>query len=456
MTEHNITSGRRCKGVAIVCSNASFRWGGEAAIPLRFFQYFRDIGLTVYLLTHVRVQAELEEALSAEELAYVIFFPDTKSQKWIYKKTMSWPSALKESFVYHVNHLVTEAQQKKKLREMTSDGLIDVVYMPTPISPKVISLINDVGAPTVFGPLNGAMNYPLTFQPKSGRVVEALIAFGRWAAEPLHFLFPAKRNAAAILVSNPRTIEGLPRAVRRAAIMRSYDATIEAARWRNVIHAPHNPPTEFLSVGRLVDWKAFEYAILAAHRVEGALLTIVGDGPERPRLEKIAAEGPATITFKGFMNHDELLALYPYVIAQILPSLREAGGNVCLEALAAGVPVIATKWGGMTDVVADGVDGFLISPNSEEALIAGIAAAMKALKNDTMRARYGRGWACPRHRGIRLAREGDGPQTCFEQCLAGNVPAMSDAHPSHSAEAQGLHRNLAWRQCKPTLQRQST
>jgi glycosyltransferase involved in cell wall biosynthesis len=438
--------------VAIVCANASFLMGGEAAIPLRFFQHLRALGHQPTLLTHNRVRDELHSVLSPAELLDVTFFPDRLSQKLLFRLAGPLPSAIRESFIFPLINLVTEATQKRVLKARARAGEIDLVFIPTPISPKGISLINRVGVPTVFGPMNGDMSYPPGFRPRSGYAAEVLIRLGRTFSELAHHVFPAKRNAAALLVSNERTLAGLPKVTHDGTLLRSYDATIEAQRWSRVRHDPAQLPTHFLCVGRLVDWKAFEYAVLAAQRVPGAKLILVGDGPERSRLEALAAKGGADVQFMGLLKHEQLLEIYPRVIAQILPSLREAGGNVCLEALAAGVPVIATKWGGACDVVAHGLDGFLIEPTSEPDLIDGIAQAMRQLNaSPTLARAMGTAGRTRVLQAFDWRVKAKDLATVFQGCLDGYPPGVGEAHPSHVSDTVG-HINLAWRHSAMVVQ----
>src|SRR5947199_229261 len=90
-----------------------------------------------------------------------------------------------------------------------------------------------------------------------------------------------------------------------------------------------------------------------------ARLLMVGDGPERPKAEWLAnTHGVAQdVLFVGKQNDmSELLAISDVLL---LPSELESFGLVALEAMACEVPVIATRVGGVPEVVRDGVDGFL-------------------------------------------------------------------------------------------------
>ena len=111
-------------------------------------------------------------------------------------------------------------------------------------------------------------------------------------------------------------------------------------------------PSDFLigGVGRLSSGKGFDVLIEAFRRAElpGAKLVIVGEGSERRRLEKLAADAP--ITFTGF-RHDAKDWFQAFDLF-VSPSRREPFGRVIIEALDAGTPVIATDALGPRDISA--------------------------------------------------------------------------------------------------------
>ncbi len=84
------------------------------------------------------------------------------------------------------------------------------------------------------------------------------------------------------------------------------------------------------------------------------------------------------VTFSGFMSQQDCAERLKNADVLVLPSLFECGGAVVLEAMAVGLPVIATAWGGPVDYL-DETCGILVAPDSREALVAGFAAAMKTL-----------------------------------------------------------------------------
>jgi glycosyltransferase involved in cell wall biosynthesis len=100
-------------------------------------------------------------------------------------------------------------------------------------------------------------------------------------------------------------------------------------------------------------------------------LTIVGDGPERPRLEALADD---RITFLGQRSNEEIRTLYRSAIATILPG-EEDFGIVPVESQACGRPVVAPGVGGVLDTVVDGETGILVEEMTEESLAAGLARA---------------------------------------------------------------------------------
>ncbi len=119
----------------------------------------------------------------------------------------------------------------------------------------------------------------------------------------------------------------------------------------------------FLSVSRLISHKHIDIAIDACNRL-ALELVIVGDGPERSRLEKMAGK---TIHFVGRVDENELHRLYCDTKALIFPS-HEDFGLVPIEAQACGRPVIAYGQGGVLETIKEGVTGKFFSEQTTQAL----------------------------------------------------------------------------------------
>jgi glycosyltransferase involved in cell wall biosynthesis len=120
-------------------------------------------------------------------------------------------------------------------------------------------------------------------------------------------------------------------------------------------------------VSALVPYKRIELAIAASARV-GASLRIVGDGPDRRRLE--AQAGP-NVTFLGRLSDEQVRDEYRHALAVLLPG-EEDFGIVPVEAQACGRPVVALGRGGALETVVDGDNGVLFAAPEVEALAAAL------------------------------------------------------------------------------------
>jgi len=143
--------------------------------------------------------------------------------------------------------------------------------------------------------------------------------------------------------------------------------------------AADNP--QFLVVSALVPYKRVDLAMMAA-RHAGVGLTVVGNGPERPRLEKLVGDG---VRLLGWQADEEIRELYRTSTATILPG-EEDFGIVPVEAQACGRPVVALGRGGALDTVLDGETGVLFPETTVESLAEGLKRAA-ALPWDTARIR---------------------------------------------------------------------
>lgn len=141
---------------------------------------------------------------------------------------------------------------------------------------------------------------------------------------------------------------------------------------------PGGAAPRLLFVGRLVERKGVRHLLEAMARLEdlGARLDVIGDGPLRRSLEARARSlGLARrVRFRGFVDGDELVAAYADADVFVLPAVHDAKGDVeglgvvLIEALTAGVPVIASDAGGIPDIVIHERTGLLVPPGDGEAL----------------------------------------------------------------------------------------
>ena len=139
------------------------------------------------------------------------------------------------------------------------------------------------------------------------------------------------------------------------------------------VREPDDPP-HVLYVGRLSAEKGVRELVAATR---GLPLVVAGDGPLRD-------EVPGAL---GMVPHDELLRLYERAAVVACPSRREGFGVACLEAMAAGRPVVASSVGGLGDLVVDGETGLLVPPGD----VAALRAALEQLLADAgLRKRLGR------------------------------------------------------------------
>ncbi len=133
-----------------------------------------------------------------------------------------------------------------------------------------------------------------------------------------------------------------------------------------------------LSVGNLAPVKGHDLTIAALPLLPEARLLIAGSGPERARLEALAAQLGVyeRVRFLGALPQSALCSYYNAADMMVLSSSREGWANVLLESMACGTPVVASKVWGTPEVVAHPDAGLLM----EERSAAGIAAAVRALQ----------------------------------------------------------------------------
>lgn len=135
---------------------------------------------------------------------------------------------------------------------------------------------------------------------------------------------------------------------------------------------------QFLFIGRLEsDQKRPGLAVKGAALVPDAHLDIIGDGPEFAKFTSII-DSVDNVQLLGRLPHTKVSELMGEAVGLVIPSRYEGNPKVVIEAMSAGLPVIATRAQGLSNIVKHRVNGLIVEPNAES-----IADAMRSLLNDT-------------------------------------------------------------------------
>ena len=363
--------------ILIVCEHASNVFGGEAMLPLNYARYLTKNQHNVYLITHERVKTSIQQIADINQ-EHVFYVPDTLAHKLLHRYSAIFPERISIVTFGFLMHLITQFYQWKLARKLIKEKQIQVVHEPAPVSAVQPSAMFWLGVPVVIGPMNGGMSFPQAFQHMAGRSERLLYRVMRVFSSFYNLLIPGKFFADYLLFANHRTRDTLPK-----FRLGQVEEIVENGVF-SVLDTP-KPMTQpdtinVLYVGRLVDWKTIDILIDAVGMCSSNVrLTILGDGPLRQQLESHAKiKAPNKVDFLGLVPHSETNKYYDNADIFALPSIRECGGAVVLEAMARGLPVVATAWGGPMDYIT-AKTGFLVEPQSREYMVEQFSAIIDQL-----------------------------------------------------------------------------
>jgi glycosyltransferase involved in cell wall biosynthesis len=249
----------------------------------------------------------------------------------------------------------------------------------------------------VRGPGGGAHRIPRAFLrafPLRGRLAERLRVWGQWVFRHDPFFVAGQRRAVKLLVGNKEAYDAVPRGWREKTRI----LPLNGVSARDLAIAATGTTSQgrkfrALCAGRLARIKAFDLAINAfktfCDRCERTnlrgepQLVIVGQGPELANLQKLVSQlGLQDRTeFRPWVPRDVLLKQMAECDVFLFPSVRDGGGLVVVEAMAAGKPVLCLDMGGPGLHVNDEC-GIKVKPTSPEEAVSGLAAGLERLYRD--------------------------------------------------------------------------
>ncbi len=295
--------------ICIVAEHASYRFGGEAVLPLHYFSRLRARGVEAWLVVHARTRPELE-VLFANDRDRLRFIEDAWFHKLLFRMSRFLPRRVSDATIGLLSQIITQYLALGIVSKLVREKSIDAVHQPIPVSPRFPSVMANLGVPVIIGPMNGGMEYPPAFRGSESLLSRTSIRIGRHLSNLVNSLLPGKKLARVLLVANQRTRLALPECIRGQVIEfpeNGVDLTIWQSSDENHM-APLATEREarFVFIGRLVDWKGVDMAIEALSHVPSATLEIIGDGPMQPAWRQLAERlGISTrVLFSGWLPQE--------------------------------------------------------------------------------------------------------------------------------------------------------
>ena len=263
----------------------------------------------------------------------------------------------------------------RRLHNRILGGEFDVVLRLLPMSPVMPSplafLLRKGPIPFVIGPLNGGLPWPSGFKQLQHQ--KEWISSFRNLYRYLPFARSTYKHAAAIIAASSQTYAEFA-AYRDKVFFVPEPGISRSLCFRDLRNPEGRGKLKLLFVGGLVPRKACDLALRAAApvlRADLAHLTVVGDGPERQRLEQLARslDIERGVSFRGWLAHSEALNCMRSADVFVFPSVRDNGAGVVFEALATGAVPVVADFGGPGDIVHPAV-GYKVALTNEGDVVA--------------------------------------------------------------------------------------
>jgi len=345
----------------------------------------------VCLVTHERNRAAIEAAPDRPAGARVIYIDTEWFAGPLYRLSKKlFPKS--EHAVFTLSQLdwfVFDAVALRTLkRERRAGANWKLLHLVTPVTVSAPTRLHRLGLPVVRGPLNCGLPVPAGFAELM-REDSMGLAKLRFLPRLVEAVFGSLRHSRAVLVATAATRAALPAAVQaRSTAMLENAVDPERFAPAPPLAPPGNGrPLRLSFVGRLVPVKALPLLLqaMARLRAEGraTLLEVVGDGPMaapwRAEAEKLGLAD--RVYWLGARDAQGVAEVMRASHVFCLPSVRESGGAVLLEAMACGRPVIGMDFGGPAEVV-DAAVGWKVPATNAAVAVDGLAAALREAFDD--------------------------------------------------------------------------
>lgn len=335
----------------------------------------------VWALTSPEHRAAIEKEMAVNPLPGVT---------WVYPEVRGWSDSNRGRRVHYYLWQYAAYRAAKKLHATVG---FDVTHHITYVSYWTPSFLSQLNIPFVWGPVGGAESAPhafyATLEPKALRFERIRDA----VRSVSHHLDPyvrrtARRAAASLATTEETAVKMRELGARDVRIVPAIGLPEFEIRDLNALPMRDaTGPFRVISIGRLIGWKGFHLGIAAFAELlkthPDSEYWIVGDGEERAKLEALAQElgVSAKVIFFGLLPRAQALEKLAQSDVMLHPSLHDSGGWVCLEAMAAGRPVVCLNLGGPGVQITDET-GIRVPADNPQQSIRDLGEALKTLASD--------------------------------------------------------------------------
>ena len=377
--------------VLIIAEACNPDWVSVPLVGWSHYDALRAVA-DVHLVTHPRNQSAIEarglvegedftiidnEHIARKTHRLATLLRGGKGKGWTTVTALGWPA------YWEFERLVW-----KRFGDELKQGRYDVVHRLTPLTPTMPSRLatrcKQVGVPFMLGPLNGGVPWPKGFDDRR-RAENEWLSYIRNIFTLLPGYRSTRRDASAIIVASKDTLEQMPASCRDRCVYIPENG-IDPERFGLQRQRNAERPLRCVFLGRLVPYKGADMLLKASAEAlkSGAMtIKIVGEGPQRPELEKLIDElGVADrVELCGWVDHTEVQQVLADSDFMAVPSIREFGGGVVLEAMALGLPAVVVDYGGPAELVTD-TTGVRVPIGRPDAIIAGFKQAIDRFTAD--------------------------------------------------------------------------
>lgn len=364
--------------------------GWNAALALAEFH-------EVHVLTTSEFQKAIEARIQAGDLPEGLFFHffEIPLGQWIWRHA--------NGLFIRMHYMLWQRMASAKVRKLHRELHFDSAQHLTFVRYWSPSCLANSGIPYILGPVGGAEYTPPQFLKHysfKGKVFETIRNMARRLGELNSGVRKSLRNAQLVLATTQLTAERCVKlGVDPGKVIVCGESALSASEFERLakMEMPE-PPLCFFGLGRLVPLKGYDLALRAFAKaaIPDSRFLLIGGGQEEGRLKTLAKSlGIADrLEITGFVPRDQALALLGRTHVMVHPSHHDSGGWACIEAMAAGKPVVCLDWGGPATQVAPDA-GFKIPIGDEDSVVQGMADAMCRLSDKTLR--HAKGEAAKHH-----------------------------------------------------------